>query len=92
MSGLIWIKTVCKSYQQTTLGDKELSNILQRESSAIYFKGRQHNLINLSFDRYTLRKELFIEKLQICGLKGSFKSNGIIDLKAASQSAKKVHT
>ena len=24
LSGLIWVKTVCKSYQQTTLGDKEL--------------------------------------------------------------------
>ena len=22
MSGLIWVQTVCKSYQQTTLGDK----------------------------------------------------------------------
>ena len=25
LSGLIWVQTVCKSYQQTTLGDKELS-------------------------------------------------------------------
>ena len=24
LSGLIWFQTVCKSYQQTTLGDKEL--------------------------------------------------------------------
>ena len=23
-TGLIWVQTVCKSYQQTTLGDKEL--------------------------------------------------------------------
>ena len=25
MSGLIWVQTVCKSYQQTALGDKELT-------------------------------------------------------------------
>ena len=24
MSGLVWIQTVCKGWQQTTLGDKEL--------------------------------------------------------------------
>ena len=26
MSGLIWVQTVCKSYQQTTLVGKELNN------------------------------------------------------------------
>ena len=26
---LIWVQTVCKSYQQTTLGDKELLFIFQ---------------------------------------------------------------
>ena len=25
--GLIWVQTVCKSYQQTTLGDKELKTL-----------------------------------------------------------------
>ena len=27
LSGLIWVQTVCKSYQQTTLGDKELNDL-----------------------------------------------------------------
>ena len=27
LSGLIWVQTVCKSYQQTALGDKELVRI-----------------------------------------------------------------
>ena len=26
-SGLIWVQTVCKSFQQRTLGDKELSSV-----------------------------------------------------------------
>ena len=26
LSGLIWLQTVCKSYQQTTLGDKKISS------------------------------------------------------------------
>ena len=26
LSGLIWVQSVCKSYQQTTLGGKELNN------------------------------------------------------------------
>ena len=26
LSGLIWVKAVCKSYQQTTLRDKELND------------------------------------------------------------------
>ena len=29
MLGLIWVQTVCKGYQQTTLGDKELKKFLQ---------------------------------------------------------------
>ena len=28
MSGLIWVQTVCKGYQQTTLGGKELKMII----------------------------------------------------------------
>ena len=28
LSGLIWAQNVCKSYQQTTLEDKELSNLI----------------------------------------------------------------
>ena len=27
LSGLIWVQTVCKNYQQTTLGDNELGHI-----------------------------------------------------------------
>ena len=29
LSGLIWFQTVCKGYQQTTLGGKELKVVLQ---------------------------------------------------------------
>ena len=31
MSGVIWVQTVFKSYQQTTLGDKELTSQLFRK-------------------------------------------------------------
>ena len=26
---LVWVQTVCKSYQQTTLGDKELKKLFE---------------------------------------------------------------
>ena len=39
MSGLIWIQTVCKGYQQTTLIDKKLNNkqTLQNNIKMFFF-------------------------------------------------------
>ena len=34
MSGLIWVQTVCKGYQQTALGGKELYMLAQQSSGA----------------------------------------------------------
>ena len=36
LSGLVWVQTVCKSYQQTTLGDKELNALAQLSSGVRY--------------------------------------------------------
>ena len=38
LSGLIWVQTVCKSYQQTTLGDKELKDMLISTGTCIHLK------------------------------------------------------
>ena len=38
LSGLIWLQTVCKSYQQTTLGDKELEYMLILTGTCIHLK------------------------------------------------------
>ena len=38
LSGLILVQTVCKSYQQTTLGDKELKDMLISTGTCIHLK------------------------------------------------------
>ena len=59
LSGLIWVQTVCKSYQQTTLVDKELRHHLQNFSFQLQGGGDMSLLKN--FNTQAVRQGFVID-------------------------------
>ena len=64
LSGLVWVKTVCKSYQQTTLVDKELWMNLLIE---LTFSGFSFNQLDLpAYETYDKLRHMLLLAINEC--------------------------
>ena len=71
MSGLIWVQTICKGYQQMTLGNKGLTStwyafMLSSATDSCPFCIREHNLLNyVTWPRFELANPLFWQSKEV---------------------------
>ena len=66
MSGLIWVQTVCKGYQQTSLVGKELNDPDKNVYAITYENCSYHVCIEMNMNSYRVNLDIHHHLLLYC--------------------------